>query len=65
VIFSAGPRSCLGKNLAQLEMKVMMIKFFKRYKNLVEHGWKDGKRAYDLKLVYCVKDTSVSVTKIT
>lgn len=63
VIFSGGPRSCMGKNLAHIEMKVMTIKFLKRYKNLIEHGWNQG-RGYDLKLVYCVKDSSVTLTKI-
>ena len=63
VIFSGGPRSCMGKNLAHIEMKVMMIKFFRRYKNLIEHGCKQEGRAYDLKLVYCVKDSSVTLTR--
>ena len=29
--FSAGPRSCLGKNLSLIEMKVMVVKLMKRY----------------------------------
>ena len=34
MIFSGGPRSCLGKNLAITEMKVMMIKIMQRYENI-------------------------------
>ena len=29
--FSSGPRGCLGKNLAYLEMRVILAKFFWRY----------------------------------
>jgi cytochrome P450 len=29
--FSAGPRSCIGKQLAQLEMKVAMVKVFRSF----------------------------------
>jgi cytochrome P450 len=32
--FSAGPRSCLGKQLALLETKITLIKLFKRYKTI-------------------------------
>lgn len=35
------------KKLGLTETKVMIIKFFQRYSNVVEHGIKDGgKRAY-------------------
>jgi len=29
--FSGGPRSCIGKNLALLEIKIAVIKFLQRY----------------------------------
>lgn len=32
--FSAGPRSCLGKQLALLETKITLVKLFKRYKTI-------------------------------
>jgi cytochrome P450 len=32
--FSAGPRSCLGKHLAMLEVKITLIKLFKKYKSI-------------------------------
>ena len=32
--FSAGPRVCIGKNLAKLESKIGLIKFMKRYKKI-------------------------------
>ena len=38
MIFSTGPRSCLGKHLSLTEMKVMIIKLMRRYENVVELG---------------------------
>ena len=32
--FSGGPRTCIGKHLAQLEAKISLIKFMKRYKKI-------------------------------
>ena len=32
--FSAGPRHCIGKQLALLESKIAIIKFIKRYKSV-------------------------------
>jgi cytochrome P450 len=63
LIFSGGPRGCIGKNLALLEMKVMVIKFLRRYAKLIELGLKDGKRDYDFRFVYVVKDSTVQLTK--
>jgi len=63
MLFSGGPRSCIGKQLALMEMKVMMIKFLKRYRSLVELGLKDGKRAYSFKFVYIVRDSNVILTR--
>ena len=36
MVFSVGPRNCIGKYLALTEIKVMMIKILQRYKNIVE-----------------------------
>ena len=33
--FSAGPRSCIGKNLALMEMKIMTIKLLMRYEKVI------------------------------
>jgi cytochrome P450 len=43
MIFSAGPRSCIGKYLAMTEIKVMIVKFLKRYESIVELGLKEGR----------------------
>lgn len=34
--FSAGPRSCIGKQLAQLEMKTMTVAIFRKYNLTME-----------------------------
>ena len=36
IIFSGGPRSCIGRSLALTNIKVMIIKFMQRYQNLIE-----------------------------
>ena len=64
MLFSGGPRGCLGKGLALVEMKVMMIKFIQRYDKLKELGLKDGKRAYDIRFLYVVKDSAVELSKL-
>jgi len=64
MLFSGGPRGCLGKSLALVEIKVMMIKFLQRYDKLKELALKDGKRAYDIRFLYVVKDSSVELGKI-
>ena len=40
MIFSGGPRSCIGKNLALTETKVMLIKLIKNFDTIIEHGVK-------------------------
>ena len=40
MIFSGGPRNCLGKSLAITEIKVFMIKVINRYENIIELGQK-------------------------
>jgi cytochrome P450 len=32
--FGGGPRTCIGKHLAFLESKIMLIKLFKRYSKI-------------------------------
>jgi cytochrome P450 len=64
LLFSGGPRGCLGKSLALVEIKVMMIKFLKRYDRLKELALKDGKRAYDTRFLYVVKDSTVELEKM-
>ena len=34
--FSGGPRGFIGKNLALIETKIMVIKFMKRYSSMME-----------------------------
>ena len=58
-MFSGGPRGCIGKHLAIIEMKVMMIKFLQRYENLVEMK----ERKYELQLTYHITNSDVRVTK--
>lgn len=33
--FSAGARTCIGKHLAMLENKIAIVKFMKRYKQII------------------------------
>jgi cytochrome P450 len=61
LIFSGGPRACIGKNLALIEIKVMIIKFFKRYSNLVEPGIKE--RAYRFLMTLHIPNSEVVITK--
>ena len=59
-MFSGGPRGCIGKNLALVETKIMMVKFMKRYHSLKEEGTMNGKvREYGIGLTYYVANTSV------
>lgn len=62
--FSGGPRGCLGKNLALIEIRIIMIKFIKRYGKLVELGLKDGKRGYFMRGIFAVKNSEVELTKM-
>jgi cytochrome P450 len=61
LIFSGGPRGCLGKHLALTEMKVMMIKFMKRYASLLEPGIQE--RAYHMQLTITIPNSEVVLTK--
>ena len=42
MMFGGGPRSCIGKNLALVNSKVMTIKFLQRYASVIEEGIQDG-----------------------
>ena len=44
MIFSGGPRGCIGKSLALINTKVMMVKFMQRYSALIEEGTFKGKQ---------------------
>lgn len=61
MVFSGGPRSCLGKNLALTEMRVMMIKFMKRYSKVVELF--KGERKFELMLTLHLLQSKVIITK--
>jgi cytochrome P450 len=63
LIFSGGPRGCIGKNLALTEIKVMAIKFIKRYSNLVESNAKH--RTYRMMLTIHIPDSEVVLTRRT
>jgi len=62
MIFSGGPRSCIGRSVALTNIKVMLIKFMKRYANVAELDLKE--RAYEFIVTYCIKNTESVVTKI-
>ena len=40
--FGGGARGCIGKNFARLEAKIGLIKFMKRYCDLIEEGTVGG-----------------------
>jgi len=61
MIFSGGPRSCIGKYLALTEIKVMTIKFMQRYETLVEPMAKN--REFELLLTYHMKHDKVTIKK--
>ena len=61
MIFSSGPRSCIGKSLALTEIKVMMILIMKRYEKIVELGMKS--RAYDLPLGISIRNCEAILVK--
>jgi cytochrome P450 len=61
IMFSGGPRGCIGKNLALTETKIMVIKFMKRYGKMVEIDLKE--RVYEIVLAYFIKNTNCVMTK--
>ena len=64
MVFSGGPRNCIGKTLALANSKVFIIKFLRRYSNLIEEGIQDGKkRAFDYKLLYHVRNTQATLIR--
>ena len=54
MMFSAGPRCCIGKTLAMTEIKVMVIKLMLRYEKVAEQGIKE--RAYDIPLTHHIRN---------
>ena len=64
IMFSGGPRGCIGKNLALIEVKVLMIKFLKRYDGLIEEEIKERKsRRMSLDLTYRVKNSVSTIIR--
>jgi cytochrome P450 len=63
LIFAGGPRGCIGKNLAMTEMKVLMIKFIKRYASLVEPGIQE--RAIRMLVTVHIPNSEVVLTRRT
>ena len=59
MVFSAGPRTCIGKHLALLEAKVALIKFVKRFKKIHELS----ERYVNFGLVTHFQNTQVLGTK--
>ena len=59
--FSGGPRACLGKTLAMIEAKVMVIKFMRRYQKLYEPG--RNKRVVKMLLTMHLEDSQVELFK--
>ena len=61
MIFSSGPRSCIGKNLALIEIKIMTIKVMQRYEKVMEHDIEH--RAYDLPFALHIKNCQAGLLK--
>jgi cytochrome P450 len=61
LIFSGGPRGCLGKTLALTEARVMMIKFMRRYVSLKEPGRHE--QGYQMLLTVSIPNTEAVLTK--
>ena len=58
--FSGGPRSCIGKQLANLELKIALIKFLTRYDNLKELH----ERVFMVGMTGRYKNCEVELTKL-
>ena len=61
LIFSRGPRNCLGKHLALTEMKVMTVKFMQRYDKAVELGSKG--RAFRVQLALHIHNCQAELVR--
>lgn len=58
--FGAGPRSCIGKNLALLDTKIAVIKFLQRYEGLEEIS----DRGFMYEFSYHIQSSAVKFRKI-
>ena len=62
MVFSVGPRSCIGKNLALTELKIMIVKFMQRYN--LEPGKSVGERGIDLPFALQIKNRKTILTRV-
>ena len=62
MVFSAGPRTCIGKNLALTELKIMTVKFMQRYN--LEPGKSVDERGIDLPFALQIKNRKTTLTRI-
>ena len=61
MVFSGGPRNCIGKNLALTELKVMVIKFMKRYEKL--EGPAVTEKEFKIEFNLQISNNEATVTK--
>ena len=59
--FSVGPKTCIGKHLAHIETKIMLVKFLERYSGMKELQ----ERVITLGTMAQYKHSDVEVTKAT
>ena len=57
--FSEGPRTCIGKHLALLESKILLVKLLQRYEKVKENQ----ERVITLGIVQSLDNSEVTITK--
>ena len=57
--FAGGPRACIGRYLALIESKIIMVKFLKEYQGIRELN----KRVYSSSLSYTIENPMAELTK--
>lgn len=62
LIFGEGARSCIGRSMALINSKVMVIKFLRRYGNLEEVN--KNNREYEFIVSYELKNTDCTMVKL-
>ena len=58
--FSGGPRSCIGKHLALLESKIVVVQFFRAFAGVTEVN----ERVLSAGLAFCIQNPVVRLTAI-